>query len=70
MNKIAAYTGYVVATVVNFTYRNFFKLAFLAAVISIALDVSTLVNYTRLIGQRFYDFTSWFVNHAPHITQG
>lgn len=62
MNKFAAYAGYAVARVFDYAHRNFFKLAFLAAVVSIALDVSTLVGYTKLIGMRFYEFTSWYHN--------
>lgn len=60
MNKFAAYTGYAVASTLSYVHRNFFKLAFLVVAIKVAMSISTAVEYERLIGQRFYDFTSWY----------
>jgi hypothetical protein len=62
MNKFAAYSGYAVAATLNFVYKRFFKLAFLATVLFAASELATLVQYTSLIGERFYEFTSWYHN--------
>jgi hypothetical protein len=72
VNKFAAYSGYAVAATLNFVHKRFFKLAFLVLTVKAVSDLNTLVDYTALIGTRYYQFTAWFHNfamtHGPNIT--
>lgn len=60
MTKIGAYAGYAVAVSIDFVRRNFFNIAFVAIGLTLASELGTLVKYTSLIGERFYQFTGWY----------